>query len=82
MAEAQLGEGQGVHLLQHLGGFPLQLLLDVRVLEAVERALKTGQVQTLEPYQRKRRPAMDQVEKLRGVGEPELVGAHKPSEGQ
>ena len=57
-------------------------MLDVRVLAAIERALATRQVQHLEPYYRKRRPVPEQVEKLSAVKEPELVGAHKPSEGQ
>lgn len=57
-------------------------LLDVRVLAAIERALQTGQVQTLAPYHRSRRPVPEQVEQLSKVKEPELVGAHKPSEGQ
>ena len=57
-------------------------LLDVRVLAAIERALETGTVQTLAPYHRKRRPVTEQTETLRPVKEPELIGAHKPSEGQ
>ena len=57
-------------------------MLDVRVLEAVERALKTGQIQRLEPYHRKRRPMPEQEQRLGSVKEPELVGAHKPSDGQ
>ena len=57
-------------------------MLDVRVLEAIERALETGQAQKLAPYKRTRRPRLDQVEMLRAVKEPELVGAHKPSVGQ
>ncbi len=57
-------------------------MLDVRVLEAVERALATGQPQQLAPYTRKRRPDSDQVQKLGSVREPELIAAHKPSEGQ
>ena len=57
-------------------------MLDVRVIAAVERALETGQPQTLPPYHRSRRPVSDQVEKLSKVKEPELVGAHKPSDGQ
>ena len=57
-------------------------LLDVRVLAAVEQSLLTGQVQKLAPYKRTRRPVMDQVQTLRAVSEPELVAAHKPSEGQ
>ncbi len=57
-------------------------MLDVRVLEAIERALTTGQTETLAPYHRSRRPDPKQVQELRKVKEPELVGAHKPSEGQ
>ncbi len=57
-------------------------LLDVRVLEAVERALATGVPQTLKAYTRKRRPEARQVETLDPVKVPELVGAHKPSDGQ
>jgi predicted dehydrogenase len=54
-------------------------LLDVRVMAAIESALKTGQVQKLEPYQRTRRASEDQVEKLRPVRQPDLIGAEKPS---
>ncbi len=57
-------------------------MLDVRVLEAVEKALATEQVQHLPLYTRKRRPDPKQVQTLSKVKEPELVGAHKPSEGQ
>ena len=57
-------------------------MLDVRVLEAVERSLLTGTVQKLQPYHRSKRPDPKQVEKLRAVQEPELVGAHKPSDGR
>ncbi len=57
-------------------------MLDVRVLVAIEKALETNQPQKLAPYYRKRRPEPDQVEELGKVKEPELVGAHKPSEGQ
>ena len=57
-------------------------MLDIRVIAAIERALATGQPQTLAPYYRKRRPEPEQVEELSKVKEPELVGAHKPSEGQ
>ena len=56
-------------------------LLDVRVLEAVQRALETGQVQKLEPVYRKKRPTSQQVEELSPVKEPKMVGAKKPSEG-
>jgi predicted dehydrogenase len=57
-------------------------LLDVRVLAAIEQSLKTGLVQKLEPFHRSRRPDPGQVERLDAVEEGELVGAHKPSEGQ
>ncbi len=56
-------------------------MLDVRVLEAIEKSLKTGEVQRLAPYYRRKRPIADQVEKLSSVEEPELVHASKPSEG-
>ncbi|HEY4357147.1 MAG TPA: Gfo/Idh/MocA family oxidoreductase [Acidobacteriaceae bacterium] len=57
-------------------------LLDIRVIAAVERALETGEPQTLEPYVRRRRPTVDQVEKLSATKEPQLIDAHKPSEGR
>jgi predicted dehydrogenase len=56
-------------------------LLDVRVLAAIERSLRTGQPQTLPPWHRSKRPTSEQVEELSPHGEPELVGAHKPNEG-
>ena len=55
-------------------------LLDVRVIEAIERSLQTGQVQKLESYHRRKRPVGAQVQELSTVREPELVGAKKPSE--
>ena len=57
-------------------------MLDVRVLEAVERSLKTGTVQTLAPYQRSKRPDVKQAQTLSAVKEPKLVDSHKPSEGR
>ena len=57
-------------------------LLDVRVIAAIEESLQTGRTVVLEPYLRARRPQLDQVQKLKPVEEGELVGAHKPSEGQ
>ena len=57
-------------------------MLDVRVVAAVERALETGMPQRLAPYSRRRRPVPQQVEKLKVTREPELVDAHKPSDGQ
>jgi predicted dehydrogenase len=56
-------------------------LLDVRVIAAIEQALQTGQPQILEPYHRGKRPIASQVEALSPHNEPELVGAHKPSDG-
>lgn len=56
-------------------------LLDIRIIAAVERALESGQPQKLEPYVRKLRPTAGQVQELHKVDEPELVGAHRPSEG-
>lgn len=57
-------------------------MLDLRVIAAVERALKTGQPQKLEPYSRKKRPVMDQVRELPVPSQPKLVDSHKPSEGR
>ena len=57
-------------------------LLDVRVLEAIERALLTGEVQRLAPYKRTKRPRVDQGVELSPVKEAKLVDSHKPSEGQ
>lgn len=57
-------------------------MLDVRVLVALEESLRTNRPVALEPYFRKRRPATEQAETLSPVNEPELVGAHKPSEGR
>ncbi len=57
-------------------------MLDVRVLEAIERSLSTGSVQMLAPYKRSKRPNVHQAETLSSVAEPKLVGAHKPSDGQ
>jgi predicted dehydrogenase len=56
-------------------------LLDVRVLVAIEESLKSGVARRLTPVHRSRRPVGEQVETLRAVKEPELVGAKKPSEG-
>ena len=57
-------------------------MLDVRVFEAIEKSLKTGEVQRLAPYHRSKRPVADQVEELTAVKEPKLVHASKPSDGQ
>ena len=57
-------------------------MLDVRVLEAIERALQTGEVQKLAPYKRTKRPRVDQAVELSAVKVPKLVGVHQPSEGE
>jgi predicted dehydrogenase len=57
-------------------------LLDVRILEAIQRSLESGLPQELLPCTRKRRPVSRQVEMLDATREPELVGVHKPSDGQ
>ena len=57
-------------------------MLDIRVIAAVEKALTTGQPQTLEPYTRRRRPVEDQAVKLKAPKEPQLIDAHKPQEGR
>jgi predicted dehydrogenase len=57
-------------------------LLDVRVLAAAQRSLKTGQPQKLEPYARSKRPTEQQLEKLSPPSKPKLVDAHKPQEGR
>lgn len=57
-------------------------MLDIRVIAAVERALATGQPQTLEPYTRKRRPVGDQEMTLQGTREPQLIDVHTPQQGR
>ena len=57
-------------------------LLDVRVLVAIQESLDNNRPVALAPYYRSRRPSAEQVEMLSPVREPELVGAHKPSEGR
>ena len=53
---------------------------DLRVLEGVLRALKTGTAQTLEPFQRsKRTDPSKQRETLAAQRSPELVGASNPA---
>jgi predicted dehydrogenase len=56
---------------------------DVRVLEGILKALKTGQPQTLEPFTRATRiDTSRQEEKLRAQSSPELVHASSPGRGQ
>jgi predicted dehydrogenase len=53
-------------------------LADVRVLEAIQRSLKTGQVQTLPPFARSKRIDPDQVVRLGALKPPEPVHASSP----
>ena len=55
--------------------------LDVRVLEAVERALQTGEPQTLPAYHRSKHPMPGQAIELPPITVPPLVNAAKPGEG-
>jgi predicted dehydrogenase len=54
-------------------------LADVRVLEAIQQALATGQVQTLAPFARSKRIDPDQVVRLGALKPPEPVNASSPS---
>jgi predicted dehydrogenase len=54
-------------------------LADVRVLEAIQRALETGQVQTLAPFARSKHIDPDQVVRLGALKPPEPVHASSPS---
>jgi predicted dehydrogenase len=54
-------------------------LADVRVLQAIQRALETGQVQTLAPFARSKRIDTDQVVRLGALKPPEPVHASSPS---
>ncbi len=54
-------------------------LADVRVLEAIQRALATGQVQTLAPFARSKQIDPDQVVRLGALKPPEPVHASSPS---
>ena len=56
-------------------------MLDVRVLAAIERALETGQAQTLPPYHRAKHPLPDQGIELPPITVPPMVNAAEPSEG-
>ncbi len=53
-------------------------LCDLRVLEAVERALATGRTQSLDPMSRSRRPEPSQATDLPAVEPPEMVNAARP----
>ncbi len=53
-------------------------LADVRVLEAIQRSLKTGEVQALPPFARSKRIDPDQVVRLGALKPPEPVHASSP----
>jgi predicted dehydrogenase len=53
-------------------------LADVRVLEAIQRSLKTGEKQTLPPFARSKRIDPDQVVRLGALKPPEPVHASSP----
>jgi predicted dehydrogenase len=53
-------------------------LADVRVLEAIRRSLKTGEMQTLPPFARSKRIDPDQVVRLGALKPPEPVHASSP----
>ncbi len=55
--------------------------LDVRVLAAIEQALKTGRSVSLDPIERHRRPAPAQRRTLPAVRHPTLVNAAEPGKG-
>jgi predicted dehydrogenase len=54
-------------------------LADVRVLEAIQRSLETGQAQTLAPFARSKRIDPDQVVRLGALKPPEPVHAASPN---
>lgn len=54
-------------------------LLDMRVVEAIIRAQKSGAIEKLEPVKRSKRIEPSQVEKLSPVKPPEPVNAESPS---
>ncbi len=55
-------------------------LADVRVLEAIQRSLETGEVQKLAPFSRSRRIDPDQVVRLGAIKAPEPVRASSPDQ--
>ena len=52
---------------------------DIRVAEAILKAARSRKPVTLEPYQRRRRPTLAQVENIRPVKKQEPVNAPSPS---
>lgn len=55
--------------------------LDVRVIEAIERALHTGQPQELSPYHRAKHPTPSQAFEIPAGKSPPLVNASAPQSG-
>jgi predicted dehydrogenase len=55
-------------------------LADVRVIRALYRSAETGQPVTLEPFDKKDRPSLDQAIRRPPVKKPELVNTESPSE--
>lgn len=55
--------------------------LDVRVIAAIERALKEGTPQKLEPVERRKRPDPAQAVSLPPIKPPDLVDAAEPGKG-
>ena len=56
-------------------------LMDVRIIAAIERALTTGQAQTLGPAHRRRHVEPSQAMDLPTITVPPMVNASQPSEG-
>ena len=56
-------------------------LMDVRVIAAVERALRSGQAQSLAPMQRRRHVQPSQERELPPIKVPPMVDAAEPAEG-
>ncbi|MGE3455911.1 MAG: Gfo/Idh/MocA family protein [Kofleriaceae bacterium] len=54
-------------------------LADVRIIEAIERAVKSGHVETIDPIERVRRPSLDQEIYVPAHGKPKLVGVETPT---
>jgi glucose-fructose oxidoreductase len=55
-------------------------LADVRVLEAIARAMETGRRVNVVPVAPERRPSLRQQRKKRAHGMPELIGAEPPAQ--
>jgi predicted dehydrogenase len=53
--------------------------LDVRVVEAILESTKTGRAVSLPPYERGRRPSIEQADHARPIKKPDVVKAPSPS---